>query len=292
MTVLRFAPSPNGELHLGHAYSALLNADIARRSGGRMLLRIEDIDTARCRPEYETAIFDDLGWLGVEWEQPVRRQSQHFGDYAAALDRLKAMGLVYPACMSRGEVRAWIAAQEAAGVSWPRDPDGAFHYPPMERLLSETVRTKRMASGEPFAWRLDMEKAIAGLGAPIAWQEFDPATGKTAHIEARPERWGDVILARSDTPTSYHLSVTVDDALQDVTHVVRGKDLYEATSVHRLLQRLLDLPEPQYHHHRLILDADGRKLAKSERSSGIRALRRAGRTPADIRAMVGLQTPT
>lgn len=342
MSAFRFAPSPNGELHLGHAYSALLNADLAEQMDGRLLLRIEDIDTTRCTPEFEAGIYRELAWLGIEWEQPVRRQSEHFADYAAALDRLKAMGLVYPAFMSRGEVRAWIAEY---GKDWPRDPDGAPHYPPVDKLLSETERQARMASGQPFAWRLDVEKAVAAAGAtsptpsraqalatppPLrevgergqagrrsptpepgggvlsaakrgggherelltihesSWREFNPADRSILTIEADPQQWGDVILARSDTPTSYHLSVVVDDALQGITHVVRGKDLYEATGVHRLLQNLLDLPEPLYHHHRLIPDADGRKLSKSEHSTGLRTLREAGVTPAAIRGMVGL----
>lgn len=288
MSVLRFAPSPNGELHLGHAYSALLNADLARQTGGRLLLRIEDIDTTRCTPEFEAGIYHDLEWLGLEWEQPVRKQSEHFAEYTAVLERLKAMGLVYPAFMSRGEVRVWIA--EHGDQTWPRDPDGAPHYPPVDKLLSEAEWKVRMASGQPFAWRLNMDEAYAIAGQP-SWREFDPADWSTHTMDATPQQWGDVILARSDTPTSYHLSVVVDDALQGVTHVVRGKDLYEATSVHRLLQRLLDLPEPAYHHHGLILDANGRKLSKSEKSTGLRALREAGITPDDVRAIVGLAPP-
>lgn len=286
--VLRFAPSPNGELHLGHAYSALLNADLGRQTGGRLLLRIEDIDTTRCKPEFEAQIYQDLAWLGVRWEQPVRRQSQHFISYAEALERLKAMGLVYPAFMSRGDVRAWVADHEQLGNPWPLDPDGAAIYPPVDKALGRRERETRIAAGAPFAWRLDMAAALSREPAP-KWREFDPASGSAKIIAARPERWGDVILARSDTPTSYHLSVTVDDALQGITHVVRGKDLYEATSVHRVLQQLLGLPEPLYHHHRLILDDVGRKLAKSEHSSGIRVLRDSGVSPDGIRRMVGLE---
>lgn len=289
--VFRFAPSPNGELHLGHAYSALLNADLSRQAGGRMLLRIEDIDTLRCRPEYETQIRDDLGWLGVTWDEPTRRQSQHFDNYAAALDRLESAGLVYRAFMTRGEVRAWIADHQASGAPWPHDPDGAVIYPPIDRSMDSRESAAKAAIGAPFAWRLDMKTALSRLAKSLSWREFDPLTGKTQIVNATPERWGDVILARSDTPTSYHLSVVSDDALQGITHVVRGKDLYEATSVHRLLQELLGLPEPHYHHHRLILGAGGRKLAKSERSSGIRALRDSGATPDDIRRMTGLAHP-
>lgn len=285
MSVFRFAPSPNGELHLGHAYSALLNARLAKQAGGNLLLRMEDIDTARCTPEFETAIYRDLEWLGLAWEMPVRRQSEHFHDYAIALEKLKARGLVYPAFMSRGEVRGWIAEHEAMGKVWPRDPDGAPHYPPVDKRLSVSERGSRMASGEPFAWRLDMEMALGGQ--TLSWTELDPPSGTIERVTARPEQWGDVILARSDTPTSYHLSVVVDDALQGVTHVVRGRDLYEATAVHRLLQDLLGLPEPAYHHHRLIRDADGRKLSKSEKSTGLRQLREAGVTPNKIREMLG-----
>ncbi|EBV3599676.1 tRNA glutamyl-Q(34) synthetase GluQRS [Salmonella enterica subsp. enterica serovar Virchow] len=286
MNVYRFAPSPNGELHLGHALSALLNADLARRGGGRLLLRIEDIDVTRCTPAFEAGIYDDLAWLGVDWEKPVRRQSEHFAAYAEALERLKGMGLVYPAFMSRGEARGWIADYEAQGKAWPRDPDGATLYPPPDRSLNEAERQRRINAGEPFAWRLDMAAAITS--APAGWRSFDPATGAVSTVAANPADWGDVILARADIPTSYHLSVVLDDALQGVTHVVRGLDLYQATSVHRLLQALLGLPEPLYHHHRLVLDADGRKLSKSERSTGLRALREAGATPQGVRAMLDL----
>ncbi|MCO5064839.1 MAG: tRNA glutamyl-Q(34) synthetase GluQRS [Rhizobiaceae bacterium] len=282
--VFRFAPSPNGELHLGHAYSALLNAKLAGERGGRVLLRIEDIDTARCTPEFEQGIYRDLGWLGIEWERPVRRQSDHFDVYVEALARLRSEGLVYPAFMSRGEIRAFVTGHEG---DWPRDPDGAPLYPPLDRQASEATRRARLASGAPYSWRLDMGKAIAVVGG-TEWTEFS-ASDVSAHemIPAAPQRWGDVVIARSDVPTSYHLSVVVDDALQGITHVVRGRDLYEATSVQRVLQKLLGFKAPAYHHHRLILGPDGRKLSKSERSTGLRALREAGRTPEDIRAMLG-----
>lgn len=293
--IFRFAPSPNGELHLGHAYSALLNAKMARRRDGRLLLRIEDIDTTRCTPQFEEGIYRDLEWLGVEWDTPVRRQSRHFDDYADALQRLTRDGLVYPAFMSRGEIRGWIAERD--GADWPRDPDGAPHYPPLEKALSPKERARRIESGAPYAWRLDMQQALDAAGAGLAWHELtagDDAAGvapvnETKAVAASPSRWGDVVLARKETPTSYHLSVVVDDALQGVTHVVRGLDLYEATSVHRLLQRLLGLPAPTYHHHRLILDPDGRKLSKSARDTGLRQLREAGMTPGDIRRLVGFE---
>ncbi len=286
--VFRFAPSPNGLLHLGHALSAILNHDMAQASAGRFLLRIEDIDQTRCRPEFEAAIFDDLAWLGLEWERPVRRQSDHLALYASALTRLDDMGLVYPSILSRGEIKAAVADAEAGGDDWPRDPDGAPLYPGRERDLGFEARNAMIAGGKPHALRLDMKKALLSVGGPhLTWQETGSGpAGETGIITADPAAWGDVILSRSDAPSSYHLSVVVDDALQGVTHVVRGRDLYHATSVHRLLQQLLGLTQPIYHHHRLLLGADGRKLSKSNRDTGIRAFREAGRTPADIRALI------
>lgn len=284
--VFRFAPSPNGHLHLGHALSAILNHDMARDSGGRFLLRIEDIDLVRCTPELEAAIYRDLAWLGLEWETPVRRQSEHFADYATALERLREMGLVYPAFMTRGEVKARVATTEAEGAAWPRDPDGSPHYPEDDRHRGDGERRQRMAGGMRHAWRLDMEKAIATVNRQLTWQET--VDGTPTIVVADPAAWGDVILSRSDAPSSYHLSVTVDDAEQGITHVVRGRDLFQATAVHRLLQELLGLPQPLYHHHRLILDEDGRKLSKSEKSTGLQALREAGASAADIRRRIGL----
>lgn len=287
--VFRFAPSPNGELHLGHAHSALLNHERARAAGGRFLLRIEDIDTARCTPEFERQIYEDLAWLGIEWETPVRRQSEHFADYQAALDGLVAEELVYPAFMSRGEVRGLIADEEAEGHHWPHDPDGVPLYPGLDRKLSRRERRRRIDSGEPFAWRLDMAAAVERAGRPVFWEELDSGPeGETGRIRADPAQWGDVVLARRDVPTSYHLSVVVDDALQGVTDVVRGRDLFLATSVQRLLQELMGLSPPAYFHHELIMGDDGRKLSKSRRDTGIAALRAAGMTPRDIRRMVGL----
>jgi glutamyl-Q tRNA(Asp) synthetase len=285
--IFRFAPSPNGELHLGHAYSALLNAEMARKAGGALLLRIEDIDTARCTPEFEAGIYRDLEWLGIEWEEPARRQSEHFAEYGRLLDRLIAWELVYPAFMSRGEMRAHIAEAEDRGRTWPRDPDGVPLYPGLDKALGPRERKQRMTDGEPFAWRLDIASATARLGGSLTWTEFsDPDMGSKKKIEARPDLWGDVVLARRDTPTSYHLSVVADDALQGITHVVRGLDLFAATGIHRLLQELLGLPEQAYFHHRLILGPDGRKLSKSFRDTGLNALRIAGRTPEDVRRMV------
>jgi len=288
--VFRFAPSPNGDLHLGHAYSVLLNQRMAVGIGGRFLLRIEDIDLTRCTPAYEASIYRDLEWLGFAWETPVRRQSEHFEHYGTLLARLIADDLVYPAFMSRGEVRAHIADMEASGQSWPRDPDGAPLYPGSDKNLGKRERERRIAGGDPFAWRLDTEGAAAGIGRPLTWTELaDAQMTSTRQVEAQPELWGDVVLARRDVATSYNLSVVADDALQGVSHVVRGLDLFAATGVHRLLQELLGLPAPLYHHHGLILGADGRKLSKSQHDTGLDALRSAGCTPDDIRRMVGLE---
>jgi glutamyl-Q tRNA(Asp) synthetase len=285
--VFRFAPSPNGYLHLGHAFSALLNFDSACRTGGRLLLRIEDIDTIRCRPEFEAAIDEDLGWLGIAWETPVRRQSRHLADYREAVEKLASQGLVYPSFESRAEIAALMASREATG-GWPRDPDGAPLYPGVAKLLSPAERARWLESGAPYALRLDMAAACS-LAGDLGWIEHgEGPEGETGAVAARPQAWGDVILARKETPTSYHLSVTLDDALQGVTEVVRGQDLFWSTSVHRLLQALLGLREPAYRHHRLILDGAGRKLSKSTAATGLRELRAGGATPADIRRLVGL----
>jgi glutamyl-Q tRNA(Asp) synthetase len=285
--VLRFAPSPNGYLHLGHAYSALLNSDMARELGGRLLLRIEDIDTERCRPEYEQAIDEDLRWLGIAWQEPVRRQSEHFADYALAISRLEAEGLLYPSFESRRELAALTTELDRQG-GWPRDPDGVPIYPGRARRLSVAESNRRRAAGEPLALRLAMDKAMARAGV-LTWTESGAGpSGQTGLITAAPQMWGDVILARKDAPASYHLAAVVDDALQGVTDIVRGQDLFWSTSIHRLLQALLGLPEPSYHHHKLILDEAGQKLAKSTHATGLRELRAAGLNPFDIRRMVGL----
>ena len=285
--ILRFAPSPNGYLHLGHAYSALLNQDMARELGGRLLLRIEDIDAPRCRPEYETAIYEDLRWLGISWQEPVRRQSEHFDDYRAALAKLESQGLIYPSFETRSEISALVAERDRQG-RWPRDPDGVPLYPGRARKLSPAERARRRDSGEPFALRLAMDKAVARAGV-LTWTETGAGPrGQTGLVTAAPQMWGDVVLARKETPTSYHLAVTLDDALEGISDVVRGQDLFWATGIHRLLQALLGLPEPIYHHHRLILDAEGRKLSKSTQAQSLRELRAAGAAPTDIRRMVGL----
>jgi len=285
--VFRFAPSPNGFLHLGHARSALLNFDLARQSGGRMLLRIEDIDITRCRPEYEQAIYDDLAWLGIEWEQPVRRQSEHLPLYREAVERLTREGLIYPAFESRADIARMVAEKDKSGP-WPRDPDGAPLYPGTGKHLTEAERMQRLRAGTPYALRLDMEAAVARAGL-LSWTEEGAGPdGETGNVPAQPEQWGDVILARKDTPTSYHLSVVIDDALQGITYVVRGQDLFRATGVHRLLQQLLGLPQPVYRHHALVLDEAGQKLSKSTRSTALRELRAGGMAPDEVRRLVGI----
>ncbi|MCJ2104203.1 glutamate--tRNA ligase family protein [Methylobacterium sp. E-041] len=339
--VFRFAPSPNGRLHLGHAYSALLNAALASRTGGRLLLRIEDIDPTRSRPELIDAIGADLAWLGLVFDPPVRRQSQHMPDYRAARDGLIARGLAYPCFCTRGDIRA------AAGGNAARDPDGAPLYPGTCRALDPETAAARRAAGEPHAWRLDMARAIGQAPGPHVYTNLAllpppdgsqacpgsapcvPKSGRTdlgageggprvgegrergAPFQASslpspdplqgggegafhemvrvvdPARWGDAVIARRDVPTSYHLAVVVDDAHQGVTHVVRGRDLEAATDLHVLLQGLLGLPTPRYHHHALVLGPDGGKLAKSKGSESLADRRARGETPETIRAALG-----
>ncbi len=278
----RFAPSPNGALHLGHALSALQNDALARKSGGRLLVRIEDIDTMRCPRHLAIAALGDLAWLGLAWEEPVRYQSEHFADYRAAAAKLDAMDLLYPCFASRTEIAAAARPGEF-------DPDGAPLYPGIWLNASAAPIEERLARGEPFALRLDMAKALAAAQARGSARLTFTSMNEQGHIqitEALPQRWGDVVLVRKDTPTSYHLSVVTDDALQGITHVVRGLDLLAATDLHRLLQVLLDLPEPVYHHHRLLTDESGRKLAKSAADTSLAELRAQGWTPADIRRKV------
>lgn len=273
----RFAPSPTGFLHLGHAHSALFGWTAARSAGGRFLLRIEDIDPHRCRPDFETALLEDLAWLGLDWDGPVRRQSDHMDDYAAALARLDAMGVIYPCFCSRKEIAAEIAAAGHA----PHGPDGPL-YPGICRHLTAEQRQARMEQArDGWALRLDVG-AAAGLAGPLRW--FDRARGWQ---DATPEILGDVVLARKHTPTSYHLSVTVDDALQGVTRVTRGEDLFFATHLHRLLQALLDLPVPEWQHHGLLTNDRGERLSKRDRAQSLRDLRLSGLSPADVRVMAG-----
>jgi glutamyl-Q tRNA(Asp) synthetase len=250
-------------------------------------LRIEDIDVSRCRPQYEATIYQDLGWLGISCDTSVRRQSEQFDDYRAALAKLEAQGLIYPSFESRSEITALVAARNRQG-RWPRDPDGVPLYPGDARQLPAAERERRRRAGEPYALRLALNAAIARAGV-LTWTETGSGPqGQTGVVEAAPQMWGDVVLARKEVPASYHLAVAVDDAIQGVTDVVRGQDLFWATGIHRLLQVLLGLPQPVYHHHKLILDADGRKLSKSTQATSLRKLRAAGATAADVRRMVGL----
>lgn len=285
--VFRFAPSPNGYLHRGHAYSAILNARAAAATGGRFLLRIEDIDPGRDREAFRAAIFQDLAWLGLRWEEPVMRQSERLDAYREALGELDRLGLVYPAFLSRSEAAGLVAVAESRGETVHRDPDGVPLYPGGEGEWHPARQRSAMASGPPYALRLDMRRALAGTGT-IAWTERNPFNGAEAAVEADPAAWGDVVLARRDAPASYHLAVTVDDMTQGITDVVRGEDLRAATSVHRLLQRLLGLREPAYFHHKLILDERGQKLSKSRGSETIRARRADGETPEELIAGLGL----
>lgn len=283
--VTRFAPSPNGELHLGHALSAIVSYELAHRLGGRFLVRIEDIDVGRSRQSYVNAIREDLTWLGLTWEQPELRQSEHFADYLAAANRLQQLGVLYPCFATRTEI---AAAADPGAV----DPDGAPLYPGIHRALPAEEIARRRSVGEAGALRLDMavarERLRERLGAlPLTFSEIDE-TGHQRRIMATPEVWGDAIIVRKDVPASYHLAVVVDDARQGVTHVTRGKDLFAATHLHRLLQVLLELPEPLYHHHRLIVDNAGRKLSKSQRDTSLRSLREQGVSPADVRRRIGL----
>lgn len=273
--VTRFAPSPTGYLHLGHAYSALTAFDAAREAGGRFLLRIEDIDQGRARPEFEAAIFEDMAWLGIAWDEPVRRQSDHMAAYETALQSLIERTLVYRCFRTRREVAEAIA-------SAPHEMGEMFRG---EALPAEE-EAEKLAAGEPFAWRLWLRKARAALGPAYFTLMFEDETGL---VRAEPDRHGDVVLARKDFPTSYHLASVWDDALQGVTHVIRGEDLREAAHLHVLLQRLLDLPTPKYRHHKLILDDSGARLAKRDQAATLRALREAGETPESVRARLGLQ---
>ena len=276
--VTRFAPSPTGALHLGHAFAALTAWHRARDAGGRVLLRLEDIDPIRCRPGFAAAIVADLTWLGLDWDGDVRVQSEHLDDYRAVLAGLEARGLLYPCFCTRAEIARELAASAAA----PHAPDGAALYPGTCRRLGPAERGARRAAGESFALRLNMARALATLTEPLTWQE----DGEGA-LPCHPERFGDVVLARKDAPASYHLCVTHDDACQGVTLVTRGIDLKPATAVHRLLQVLMGWPAPAYAHHRLLVDPAGRRLAKRDGATTLRSLRDSGLTPAAVRALAG-----
>lgn len=279
MVVTRFAPSPTGLLHLGHAYAAGFAWRAAQRAGGTFLLRFEDIDPTRCKPEFEQGMIDDLAWLGLVWSHPVRRQSQHFDDYRKALSLLHDRGVLYPCFCTRAEVQAEVARIGNA----PHGPEGVL-YPGTCRHLDQRIRQDRMEAGHAYALRLDVAAAVSQVG-PLWFH--DVARGET---QATPWDLGDVVLARKETPASYHLCATLDDALQGVTLVTRGEDLFHATHIHRLLQALLDLPTPQYHHHPLILDANGKRFAKRDQSVTLKALRQSGKTPSDIWTLIGLSS--
>ena len=278
MTVTRFAPSPTGLLHLGHVYAAGFAYQAAKAADGEFLVRLEDIDTTRVRTEYETAIFEDLAWLGLDWQHPVRKQSEHFDDYRSALARLEAMDLLYPCFCTRKEIQAEIAGAGQA----PQGPDGPL-YPGICRSKSKAEQEERIAAGQQYALRLDVAKAGALAGSALKWTDHTHG-----EHEAKPEIFGDVVLARKETPTSYHLAVVVDDALQDVTLVTRGEDLLPATHLHRLLQALLGLPVPEWQHHRLIMDEHGKRLAKRDQARSLRSLREAGMSAAEVWRLVGL----
>ncbi len=275
LCITRFAPSPTGYLHLGHAYSAFRTVEAAESAGGRFLLRIEDIDNARARPEFEDAIYEDLTWLGLTWEQPVRRQSDHLDVYQQAIETLRSRSLIYPCFCSRREIRAEIAQAGAA----PHGPGGPL-YPGTCRTLAEDIRAERMAAGDAYALRLDVARATAETGA-LTWH--DRGQGE---IASDALSYGDVVLARKETPASYHLAVTLDDHLQGITLVTRGEDLFEATYIHRLLQALLELQTPEYIHHPLLLDASGRRFAKRDHALTLRELRAGGHTPERLREVV------
>lgn len=278
-TVTRFAPSPTGRLHLGHAHSALLGWRTARESGGRFLLRIEDIDPVRCRPDFTAAILEDLAWLGLDWDGPVRVQSAHLPEYGATLARLSGMGLLYPCFCTRADIAREVAAIGHA----PHGPDGLL-YPGTCRRLGAAERAARIAAGEPYALRLDMAAALARVARPLAFLELG-LQGGPRRLRCEPARFGDVVLARKDIPASYHLCVTQDDALQGVTLVTRAEDLRPATDLHRLLQALLGWPAPRYRHHPLLTGPDGKRLSKRDNAPTLAALREAGHSPAAVRAM-------
>lgn len=287
--VLRFAPSPNGRLHLGHAYSALLNQKIARELGAKLFLRIEDTDLIRCTPLLEQRMLEDLDWLGFGWDGEPYRQSDHLENYKSAIDALREQNLTYPAFMSRKEVKEHIETETGQGKSWPSDPDGAPFYPDSDRLMSQVQRENLIKAGTPHSIRLDMAKAVNQVGRRLFWEEAgEGPDGETGTVEADPMIWGDIVLSRKDSPASYHLASVVDDALMGVTHIVRGRDLFWSTAAHRLLQELFGYPALEYFHHDLVLDTDGRKLSKSRQDTSLSELRAAGATPHDIRKMVGL----
>ncbi|MDA8726346.1 tRNA glutamyl-Q(34) synthetase GluQRS [Alphaproteobacteria bacterium] len=277
--VTRFAPSPNGWLHLGHAYSALTAARAAQDAGGDFLLRIEDIDVGRARPHFVEGIYQDLDWLGLAWLEPVMLQSTRFAVYQAALAKLREQELVYPCWATRGDILAAIEAHK----DWPRDPDGAPLYPGLYRDLPESRRKQLMWEGKPYCWRLDMTKARARVSEQLSYKECH---GQPETLPLDPSAFGDVVLARKDVPTSYHLAVVIDDAAQGVTQVTRGQDLQPATAIHVLLQKLLELPQPDYLHHPLVRDVTGRRLSKQAGDNGFRNLRQEGMSADAVMALL------
>jgi glutamyl-Q tRNA(Asp) synthetase len=281
--VTRFAPSPTGHLHLGTAYSALFAA-AAAGPNGRFLLRIEDIDTGRGRPEFEAGIYEDLAWLGLFWETPVRRQSEHFAEYADVVVRMRGDSLLYPCFCTRADIQREVAAAGSAPHLTTIGPDGPV-YPGTCRRLTRTEQQRRIDAGTAYALRLRMDEAVAAAG-PLSWHDE-----RRGEVRATPDVFGDIVLARKDVPASYHLACTWDDALQGVTLVTRGEDLAPVTHIHRLLQALWKVATPRYHHHKMLLASDGKKLSKRDRPLTLRALRESGKTPADVRALLGLQTP-
>jgi glutamyl-Q tRNA(Asp) synthetase len=296
--IFRFAPSPNGYLHLGHAFSALINQQICKSINGKMLLRLENTDISRCRNCYEEAIVEDLTWIGFKWQGEIRRQSDHFDHYAGVLDDLEHEGLAYPSFLSRRQINYLVTEkEEATGKSWPRDPDGAVHYPGNECNLNSEIRQQMRDDNPNFAMRLNIKEAqnwlVRQMPGALAWREMDhESKASGAYIKqtnCHPQLWGDLVLGRQDIPASYHLACVVDDGLQGVTHVVRGKDIYPATAVHRLLQEVLGLPDPIYFHHDLIVDEEGNKFSKRHGQTSLRELRQAGLQPGDIHRMIGIE---
>lgn len=280
--ITRFAPSPSGDLHLGHAYSAKLNYDFAKDNDGEFILRIEDIDHLRCKPEYEQGIFEDLRWLGLTWKEPLRRQSEHFDGYQDALDKLSAMGLLYPCFCTRKDIRAEIDDSSRAPHMKPKlGPEGLI-YPGICKNLTNHDRQQKFKDAVPHAMRLDMKKALKKVNGPLYWTDLETGTQL-----ADPELLGDVVLARKDFPTSYHLSVVVDDHIQEITHVIRGQDLYYASHFHRLLQYLLGLNTVTYDHHPLLMTKDGNRLAKRDKSITIRSIRESGKKPDELDTLIG-----
>ncbi len=280
--VFRFAPSPNGYLHLGHAYSALVNDKLARECGGVLRLRIEDIDIGRSRKEFEDAIVEDLEWLGVAWEAPIRRQSTQSSDYLRVLEAWRERKLVYPCFCSRGDIQSVIGDTE----NWPRDPDGVLLYPGTCLHLSSADVERRLASGQSAALRLRLGEVTSLVDAPLGWREYFEGN-EARDIAAEPSLWGDVVIGRRDVPGSYHLACVLDDAQLGVTDVVRGMDLFNATSLQRLLQEILDLPAPNYHHHKLVRDEAGEKLSKSVGAKSLRAMRAEGVSAQSVRRQLG-----